>query len=276
MRREVHVLTIRLWIETAERLTGLPRNALFAPLLIGLGFALALFARSLVVRFARELARLMTGRGQTDVPEANLISERLSKWLGNGAFWVVMLLTLLTATEQLGPPVFTSWFAPIAAYLPRILISLVLILIGALIGALARSTITRALPTTDHIDPERFGRIVQALVLGMSGLLAAQQLGLDIAFITTLATIALAGFFGASALAFGFGGRATVANILAGHYVRELYEVGHTVRVAGMEGRIVRMTPTAVILSTQDGETAVPTHMFVETTSTRVTPGGHL
>ena len=51
---------------------------------------------------------------------------------------------------------------------------------------------------------------------------------------------------------------------------------GHTVRVAGLEGRIVRMTPTAVILSTQDGETAVPTHLFVETTSTRVTPGGRL
>lgn len=270
------MLTIRMWIESAERITGLPRNALLAPLVVALGVGLAIAARSLMVRFVRELARVIGGRAQSDARDANFVSERVSAWLGNGAFWIVLLFTFLTATEQLGPPVFTTWFRPAFAYLPRILISLALVLTGVLIGTLARTTITRALPTTDHIDPERFGRVIQVIVIGVSSLLAAQQLGLDIAFLTTLATIALAGFFAASALAFGFGGRATVANILAGHYVRELYEVGHTVRVAGLEGRIVRMTPTAVILSTEDGETAVPTHMFVETTSTRVTPGGQL
>ncbi|MET0386876.1 MAG: mechanosensitive ion channel domain-containing protein, partial [Polyangiales bacterium] len=141
-------------------------------------------------------------------------------------------------------------------------------------GLLGRGALARALPSTDHIDPERLGGVVQILVVGVSVLVAVQQLGIDVGFLTTVVTIALVGFFAASALAFGFGGRATVANILAGHYVRELYEVGNTVRIQGLEGRIVRMTATAVILSTHEGETAVPTHLFVEALSTRVASRG--
>lgn len=266
--------TIRLWIEAAEHFTGLPRNALFAPLVIGLGIALAFMARSLMSRFVREMVRLLGNRGHGDTPDAGGVYERLGTWLGTGAFWIVLLLTFMSAAQLLGPPVFTSWFGVVASYLPRILVSVVVVLTGILFGAVVRGGLARALPTTDHIDPERFGKVVQLLVVAVSLMLAAQQLGLDIAFLTTVLTIALAGFFAASALAFGFGGRATVANILAGHYVRELYEVGHTIRVAGLEGRIVRMTPTAVILSTHEGETAVPTHLFVEASSTRLTPRG--
>jgi hypothetical protein len=262
-------------IQVAERFTGLPRNALFAMLVLVVGWLLALVMRSLTVRFVREVARVMSsGSSSSDDVESAMSRHRVDQLLGRGAFWIVIVLTLLFATEKLGLPVITTWLGVVSAYLPRVFSCLAIVFTGVVVGSLGRSALTRALPSNDHIDPARLGGVLQTLVVGVSVLVAVQQLGIDVGFLTNVVTIALIGFFAASAIAFGLGGRAAVANILAGHYVRELYEVGNTVRIQGLEGRIVRMTATAVILSTHDGETAVPTHLFVEALSTRVASRG--
>ncbi len=269
--------TFKFWMSTAETMTGLPRNVLGATVLLGLGLLLAFVARAVVARFVRNIGRLMSVRSTG----AERVSQTMSRHqvdslLGRAAFWIVVLLTIMTATQELGFPVVSRWLIAVAAYLPRVLLSLFIVFVGIVAGAVGRSALVRALPASDIVDPQGLGGLVQGIVIGFAVLVAVQQLGIDVGFITTVVTIALIGFFAAGALAFGFGGRTTVANILASHYVRELYEVGQTIRIRELEGRIVRMTPTAVILSTEDGETAVPSQLFVEASSTRVADGGRL
>jgi len=264
--------TLRQWISQTEALTGLPRHALYATLVLALGLLLAFFVRAAVRRFVRELGRLVSrNSGEVEDP---MSQHRVDALLARGAFWIVVLMTIMTSTQLLGLPVVTSWLGGIASYLPRLFMGLLIVFTGVVAGAIARSALARALPVTQVMDPERLGGVVQMLVVGVSTLVAVQQLGIDVGLLTTAVTIAFVGFFAATALAFGFGGRTTVANILAGHYVRELYEIGHTVRVQGIEGRIVRITPTAVIVSTSEGETAVPSQLFVESLSTRLASGG--
>lgn len=264
----------KLWTESAETMTGLPRNVLLATLVFAVGWLFAFVARALASRFVREGARLMGGRGGR--LEEIVARHRIDILTGRGAFWAVLFLSLMTATQLLGFPVVTTWLVKLVAYLPRILLGIAIVFGGVLAGSVARSALSRALPASDIVDPQGLGGIVQGVVVGFAVLVAVQQLGIDVAFITTVVTIALVGFFAAGALAFGFGGRTTVANILAGHYVRELYEIGQTIRIGELEGRIVRMTPTAVILSTQEGETAVPSQIFFEASSTRIADGSRL
>jgi len=268
--------TLKDWIEAAETMTGLPRNVLLASVVLAVGWLIAFVARALVARFVRNVGRLMSMGGGPMRVEQTMSRHRVDVLLGRGAFWIVLVLTVMTATQELGFPVVTTWLGAVAAYLPRILLGVVIVFFGVMLGSLGRSAIVRALPASDIIDPQGVGGLVQGTIVAFSVLVAVQQLGIDVGFITTVVTIALIGFIAAGALAFGFGGRSTVANILAGHYVRELYEVGQTIRVHGLEGRIVRMTPTAVILSTEEGETAIPSQIFIEASSTRLADGGRL
>ncbi|HKU39644.1 MAG TPA: hypothetical protein VJR89_15900 [Polyangiales bacterium] len=268
--------TFKAWISAAETLTGVSRNVLWASVVLALGWASAFIVRAFVARFVRNVGRLMSARSGADRVSQTMSQHRIDLMFGRAAFWIVVLLTLMTATQELGFPIVSRWLVTVAAFLPRILLGVVIVFAGVVAGALCRGALVRALPPSDIVDPQGFGGLVQGVVVGFAVLIAVQQLGIDVGFITTLITIALIGFFAAGALAFGFGGRTTVANILASHYVRELYEVGQTVRIRELEGRIVRMTPTAVILSTEDGETAVPSQLFVEASSTRVADGGRL
>ena len=77
---------------------------------------------------------------------------------------------------------------------------------------------------------------------------------------------------GMSSLVFvGLGARTAVSNIIASHYVAQAYRVGQTVRVAGVEGRIVETTPTAVFVAGPEGRVMIPAKTFAENASTLVT-----
>jgi small-conductance mechanosensitive channel len=75
---------------------------------------------------------------------------------------------------------------------------------------------------------------------------------------------------GGAALAFGLGARTAVGNIIGAHYVAQMYQVGQTVRVGEIEGRIVRTTAIAVVLDTPAGLVQVPARLFNEQPTTLI------
>lgn len=257
------------WLERISETSGVSRAALGAALvlLVGLGVAQALkiVARKLVVR----LEQLLPARDQAEVLDA-VGRRRAANLISRAVFWLVLLVFVMAATETLGLPVVTTWLSGITTYLPRLFFALVLAMMGVVVGRVTRRAVSRAASSAGVGYADRLGRLAQAAVVFAMLLLAVEQLGLDVQFVTTALIIALGSIFGGTALAFGLGGRPVVTNILAGHYVRQLYDVGHVIRIDGIEGRIVRMTPTAVILESEDGEVAVPTGELITVRSTLV------
>jgi hypothetical protein len=71
--------------------------------------------------------------------------------------------------------------------------------------------------------------------------------------------------------AFGLGARTSVSNILASYYLQKAYTVGQLVRIGETQGRIIRMTPTAVLLEASEGRIYVPAKAFSEITSVLLT-----
>ncbi|HEX6308525.1 MAG TPA: mechanosensitive ion channel domain-containing protein, partial [Longimicrobiales bacterium] len=67
------------------------------------------------------------------------------------------------------------------------------------------------------------------------------------------------------------GARTAVSNIISSYYVSQTYRVGQSVRVGGIEGRIVQTTPTAVFIATSQGRVMVPAKQFSEEASILLT-----
>ena len=61
-------------------------------------------------------------------------------------------------------------------------------------------------------------------------------------------------FGGAAALALGLGSKQTVSQIIAGIYVRELYEVGDRITVGELEGSIEEIGTVKTSILTDDGQ----------------------
>src|SRR4051812_9267336 len=120
MRPVVHlpseevVQTFRDLIAAAERGTHVPANVLVAALVLGVGWLLAFVARGIVGRLVRNTARLMGPRGDERMSVTMVSLHRVDTIAGRIAFWVVVLFTLMWATQELGLPVVSKWLIGVA------------------------------------------------------------------------------------------------------------------------------------------------------------------
>jgi hypothetical protein len=246
---------------------GLPRDALLGVLILALGVALALLVDRLARKLVRRVAVLIERRGHAVAPAG---SERVEAAVGRTLYWIVIVLAFMAATERLGLPVVTAWLSGVASYLPRIAVAVVIAALGTIAGRAARHVVTGAASSARLPAAARLGRLVQIAVLVGTVLVAIEQLGIEISLLKTTLLIVLSALLAGAALAFGLGGQHVVANILSAYYAQKLYQVGQTVRLDGLEGRIARITDTAVIVESADGEVAVPARELTEQRSVLV------
>ena len=67
---------------------------------------------------------------------------------------------------------------------------------------------------------------------------------------------------GGTALAFAFGARTEASNIVAMHYVRQVYRIGQLIQLGSVRGRIAAFTKTTVVVDAGDGQAHIPARMF--------------
>jgi small-conductance mechanosensitive channel len=109
--------------------------------------------------------------------------------------------------------------------------------------------------------------MVQYSILLITILVAIEQIGIDIALVTIIIDIILAALLFGAALSFGLGAKTSVSNIIASYYVHNSYRAGDKIRINNVEGTIIQITSTAVILETPEGQITIPSKEFSEQTS---------
>jgi small-conductance mechanosensitive channel len=248
-------------------------NFLGGFLLVLGGWLLARLLRAVIIRLSGRLDGLVHYQAKDDFLKRLGIERPASALIGGIVFWLVFLVFFAAATETLGLPVLATWLSGVSYYLPRILIAALIVLAGLLAGNLARDAITATANAAGVAYAELLGRAVYVIVLLVAVVTGVDQVGIESRFLTLSITIVIAALIGGAALAFGLGSRTTVSNIIAAHYLRQSYRVGYTVKIGPVQGRIVEITPTAVILEGTEGRVMVPAKDFSEVTSVLVTKG---
>jgi len=256
----------RLMRDLMETL-AMPRNALLAIAILVLGVAAAVFVDRVARKLVRKAVSLVASRGHNLAADG---SERVEAAVGRTLYWIVVVLAVMAATETLGLPVVTAWLSGVASFLPRVAVAVVILAIGTIAGRAVRHMVAGAASSAQLPGAARLGRLAQIAVLIGTTLVAIEQLGVEISLLKTTLLIVLAALLAGAALAFGLGSQGVVANILSAYYVQKLYQVGQTVRLDRIEGRITRITDTAVILEVEHGEVAIPARELTEQRSTLV------
>lgn len=179
-------------------------------------------------------------------------------------FWVVFLIAATIATEALGLNVVSEWLSRLVGYLPNIVGALLVVLLGALIGSPVRTAVSAAAGSAGFAYPQVLGQMARFGILLVSLIVAFDQIGLQVDFLVVMAAVISGSMLGGAALAFGLGARTSVSNILATHYLQRTFKVGHRIRIGNVEGKILEITPTSVIVDAGQGRTVIPANQFSE------------
>jgi small-conductance mechanosensitive channel len=147
-------------------------------------------------------------------------------------------------------------------FLPNLLAALALLLAGVVLAGLARDRVDRFTYQMDFAVP--LGQLAQISTLAIFALMAAAQIGVSTDILVLVIAILLAAAAGTFALAFGLGGREVARAVNAGRFVRGAFQVGQTISVGEIRGKIVAIEPEATVIGTGDGLVRVPNNMLLE------------
>ena len=233
------------WLDASSEWVGLA-------ILVG-GVAIAFAARATI-------ARLLDRHAQDSVAFARIIGA-----LAPLTFWAILAATAVLSLRVLGVGTATGLIDEALVHLPRLILAVLAITAGHLVGAGLREFV-RHRAATVRFPP----RGAYWLAAGPAIVVAAQQLGIDVSFIADLALLAFGVAAAALGLAFALGARQHVANLIAR---RELdnYRKGDSLRIDDMEGTVVELRRTGVVLATADGLVTLPAARFSEVPVVRLT-----
>jgi hypothetical protein len=269
------------WIEdqferfTTWAETSIPA-AVLAIVIVLLGYLVALLFKYLAARLLRRWSTRLVGvverishRRGVAIPieqaEAETVVVRVTSRI---VFWLVFAIFVAAATSVVGFPVVSAWLQGFAAYLPRVLAALAVVLLGILAGHVARVLVLSAAASAGLSYARTLARTIHVGIVLIAAVIAIEELGIQVTFLIVLGAITLGAVLGGAALAFGLGARGAVSNLVACHYLVRSYRVGHRIRIDGFEGAIVAIEPTSVVLQTTEGRVSIPARTFSEKPST--------
>jgi small-conductance mechanosensitive channel len=252
-----------------QKISGFLPNILSAVALLVVGWLLARVLRFACARLISGLDHLIRRYGMERLLIRVGLERRASDLIGSIVYWIVFLAFFAAATETLGLPVVATWLGGISTYLPRVLVAGLILLAGLLAGSIARDALATAASAAGIAYGALLGRIVFIAILLIAIITGIDQIGIESRFLTATITIVIAAIVGAAALAFGLGARTAVSNIIASHYLRQIYRVGQTVKIGEAQGIIAEITNAFVIIDNSNGRLVVPAKDFSEKISVR-------
>ena len=258
--------------EMLQRIPAYLPSLLSALFLLLVGWISAYLARAFIRRvLVAAVDRLARNRSIGRALERTGIRQRLLWLIGGGAYWIILILFFAAAAEQLQLNVLTALANNLASYLPRLLLGLVIVLAGFLGGNLAYGAVSAAATTAGVRDGNVFGRAIQILLFFMGFVVGAEQIGIQSTLLTVMVAIVFGTAFGGAALAFGLGSGLAASNIISAHYLMKTYRPGQLIRIGSIQGRILDITRTDVILDTPEGQVLIPARKFNEEASVLLT-----
>lgn len=236
--------------------------AAFIPSLIGalvvviVGFVVARLLDALLSKLLAKIGldRLAQSTGLSKMLGRVGIKAPSSVLIGKIVYWFVLLVFLVSALESLGLERISATLDTLALYVPKVFAAALVLLAGILLAQLLNTVVAGAAEGVGIEYSAALGRLSQGLVIIISISVAIGQLEIKAELLNYVIAIILLSVGMAGALAIGFGCRGIAAQIIAGIYVRELYELGQQVEVDGIAGTVEEMGTVKTIIQTPQGE----------------------
>jgi small-conductance mechanosensitive channel len=258
MKEDINIFISDLFIGITELL---PRLIMVVAILLA-GYLIGRLVQKLVKRLILYLNQGLNQRLQNNLLNVDL--KNSATFISRTLFWMIIIFTILICIEVLNLDFVSKWIDLLIIYLPNVLAAIIIVFVGIVSGRLLGDLIKSAASRAGIFNGKYLGRSVRYLIIFISIVIAADQLGVDIAFLSNLFMVLLAAaLFGAS-LAFGLGAKTSVSNILGSYYAKKSYQLGMKIKLGDIEGTIVRISDCAISLETQIGIVMIPAKDFNE------------
>ncbi|MBK9013560.1 MAG: mechanosensitive ion channel [Saprospiraceae bacterium] len=231
-----------------------------AAIVLAIGWGIAKFV-------SKALEKLFTGLkidrfgekiNETEFAQKAGFKVKLSVFLSKLAYYVLILVFLMMATDVLGVPIVSEMVKDLISYLPKLLSALALFVFGIYLAEFVKNIV---LATTNALGISS-GKIIANFVFYLIFLTltisALAQASIETSLITSNLTVILGGVVLAFSIGYGFASRDTMSNFLASFYSKNKVKIGDYIQIDGSKGRVIAMDSTSLTLQGEGKIIVIP------------------
>lgn len=191
------------------------------------------------------------------------IHKTISEILGWLVFWLIILLTLIVASDTLHLSQVSGGLAVVTNYIPQIIAAVLIVVFGMLLAKFLQMLTLQTLNRMDISYKKYVGKAVQLVVLVFVCVAAVDQLGFSLgyvlnALITVFSVVLLMIGLGAA-----LGARTVIDNATACQQLKRQLQLGDVVQIDDESGTVTDFTLTSVVLETATGIRVLPASQFL-------------
>ena len=195
------------------------------------------------------------------------VTRTIPQIIGTIVFWLLMCVFLVASFDILNLPGITGAIERVMAYIPKVLVATVLVVVGLLLSAFIRGVVATSTDRVGITYSQQLATGCYYILALMTFIAAFEQLEIKFELLNYAILIAFGAVAVALGLSFGLGGRDVMSGILCGYYLRQRFQSGDLVKVAGFEGTVRDVGPVATVIETdEDGllnRHSIPNHRML-------------
>lgn len=225
---------------------------------------IGLFVGRLVARLVTQVLRALrfdqiADRAEIDEFLANAgVRTDAAAVVGELAKWFIYLIFFQVAASTLGFPQLTEILNQLIAFIPRVVVAIVILLLGALVANLLAGLVRGSLGTAQVGNANLLANIARYGVLAFAVVAALSQLEIAPAIVNTLWTALIGSVALAAALAFGLGARDAAGSIATSQLIKSDIQPGMQIGLEGRTGTVEQIGALYTTIRTGDGQYKVP------------------
>lgn len=200
----------------AQRVLAKLPGILIAFVLLFLGLLAARGLRTFLERVL-ERAKLDEYAGSVGVNELLTrlgLGKSPSFAIGFVAYWFILLFFIVAAANAVELRIVSELLERFMGFLPALIAAILILLAGLVFARFLSEVVANASSANDIRGGELLSKATYIIIMGFSGLMALEQLGIQMLLVSQSIQIILASIGLAFALAFGLGAREIAADIL--------------------------------------------------------------
>ena len=170
-----------------------------------------------------------------------------------------LLIFLLAALDIVGLTMLSGLIDTLVLFLPKLLASLAVLICGFFVAQIVFNGVKIASKNTGVDYGRSVAEVCRGIIIVITVSLSITQLDIDVSLLNNIMTVVIASVGLAAAISLGIGTKSMAQEIVAGVYLREMYQVGDSIEVKDIKGTLASIGSVACkVMGEEESITTVP------------------
>lgn len=194
---------------------------------------------------------------EIDIVEKSKIKIKISSIISKVIYYVLVLFFVVAATDVLGMPAVSALVTKLFSLIPNIIVAGIILVVGTLLADMLRNVAQSALQSLGVPSARMLSSFVFYFLFINILISALTQAQVNTAFLSQNISLLIGGIVLAFAIGYGLASKSTMSNFLASYYSQGKFDVGDTITIDGVSGKVVEMDKSSLILIAESGNKVI-------------------